>query len=587
MATTPYRVGIPPRGPSPREDGGVSMPSTLTASGPGPTDSCGWCDRPGPLVASYWGERLCPPCCLRACSRFDVEGWPPWPTTTEGPAEAGPSVSDRVDAAARSPHYTLSGTKHGIVTRRERRRHSERRSTFVEVPADAAALLDRHGADGDRLYLVGDIPGFGLDGLRSWAMPEQLPAGWAHDRHYLELPAPVLRYRHDDGRAVEVHRAAAWFGELDVTPAVAGDALALVDELVAGAFDEGRLLSTPASTGRYLLMRTVPFNREWPVLTDELQELIRSTSGQGRIELIDHDIDELAALVELDGRLMYAALCWGLAGGGVHHDHTDRFEGYTRARYRVRFRVPDDWRHVGLLAVMDEGGGWRWPRQPGETAETWCDGAELQVALARRWPVTIRERLLWPDTPNRGPLDAWAEKLREIRASIDGESFTAKDSPPPAVAAAARAAVRAIILHGIGALHGRPHKLSRVVPIADAAQVPPHARPTLRREGDWLIWAEGSDAAWPEMSHPEWSAAIWARARTRLLTGPGDAGALHLPYRDVVAFRTDAIYTTVDPHWPDDGAAGRYRTKRTVAGPLPYPTNHTELLQLRAKGDAT
>lgn len=455
-------------------------------------------------------------------------------------------------------------------------------------------MLDRWG-DLDRLYLVGDVPGVGVDGLRSWAMPERLPDGWEHGRHYLEMPNPVLRYV-QGGREVEVLRVASWLGEADYTVKEAAQAMRLVRAELEARFDEGRMLSTPATTGRYLIGRTVPFSSGWPVLTDELQDLIRSTSGQGRIELLPRS-GELPGLYEYDGRLMYAALCWGLSGGAPVRDTADEYAGYTRGRYRVRFTVPGDWDErcdpkcgmpghagIGLLGVTDDDDGWRFPSSPGETGETWCDGAELHVALAHGWKVEIRERLLWPDTPTRGPLDTWAERLVAARQAAEEAAET------PAVAALARNAVRAVILHGIGALHGRPHKVSRAVPIDHGDAVPLDVLDTVRPEGDWLLWTEGSDQAWPEMSHPEWSAAIWARARARLLSGPTGiaamrSGALHVWPQHVVAFRTDALYLDRDPCWPDDGKPGRYRLKRAVTDPVAAPQDWHELLTTRAKGE--
>jgi len=53
-----------------------------------------------------------------------------------------------------------------------------------------------------------------------------------------------------------------------------------------------------------------------------------------------------------------------------------------------------------------------------------------------------------------------------------------------------------------------------------------------------------------------------------LLDGPGPdrsrVGALTLPRTQVVAFRTDAIYTTEAPGWADDGKPGRYRLKGSI-----------------------
>src|SRR5690606_26455092 len=137
--------------------------------------------------------------------------------------------------------------------------------------------------------------------------------------------------------------------------------------------------------------------------------------------------------------------------------------------------------------------------------------------------------------------------------------------------------------HTIGAFHGRPHRTTRAS--THAQDVPPDAR-DWRLEGDTFLWAEGERQAWPGMAHHEWSAAICARRRPRLLSGPTGAkgvwaGVLHVDPAQLVTCRTDAIYLTSDPGWPDDGSVGRFRRKRLVEGPLRVPTNQTELLRLR------
>lgn len=458
-----------------------------------------------------------------------------------------------------------------LVTRKVRRRYGNRPTTFVAVDqgTTVGALLEGLGGNVERVFLVGPSLAQAVVGWREWALGE-LPRGWAHDErgHYFDGEHPTLRYRREPlGRPLEVLRAAQWFGEGDYDAERAGRAWAWLEAQVAAAFDEGRLLSTPATTARYLFVRSLG-RREFPVLSDELQELIRSTSGQGRIELLDGPA-EIPGLVELDARLAYAACVRELGHGIPTRDTRDEFAGHTRGRYRCTWTVPADWGHVGLLPSMTDAGGWEWIAEPGRSASGWVDGVELHQALAAGWDVTIHERLLFPEHRGR-PLDAWAAKLLDILER-------------PAAGDMIRHAVRALILHGIGAMHGRPHQVSRAGD--DPAAIPEHAEAIRfdRDSGVWL-WSEGTAQAWPELAHPEWSAAVWARARARLIDAPGPRGrqgAWHLERAQLVAFRTDAIYATVRPDWPDDGKVGRFRVKRAVEGPLPRPRTHAELLELR------
>src|SRR5205085_2209322 len=129
------------------------------------------------------------------------------------------------------------------------------------------------------------------------------------------------------------------------------------EDAIGRHFPGSVLQSTPATTGRVLWLKSIPAGTEWEPLPADVQELIRSTSGQARREVrrVGGTID---GLVCLDGRFMYAACVWGLGAGLVAHDDqqltaADFVRGgchrQVRGRYRVRFAVPGDWRHVGLL----------------------------------------------------------------------------------------------------------------------------------------------------------------------------------------------------------------------------------------------
>lgn len=491
------------------------------------------------------------------------------------------------------------------VLRRGRRAFAERHVEWVQVGDYRTAqellkwLADELHTEAPELVvaLVGDELRT-LEQCRRWLQGAPLPAGWAGDGHYLRPPAPVFRFRHADGRRVTVLRAAAWWGEGDYTADAAGGAWERLGELVRGQFDEGRLLLTPASTGRYLLLRCITFGREWPTLSAELQELIRSSSGQGRIQHLDRGEGAGVTLDGYDARLAYAACATELGAGEPERDEVDEYAGHRRGRYRVRVTVPTDWAHacacgasghpgIGLLPSAERDGSWSYPAEPRTTFATWCDGAELRLAYDHGWRVTVLERILFPwppypalsrrsgQTTRRGPLDVWAPRLASLRASA-----AAND---PMVANA----LRMIVLTGIGALHGRGHRTTHVVAIDNAGEVPADVD-DVERVDDWLVYTEGErDAArWGAMSHPEWSAAIWGRARARLLDAPGftradRTGALHVPAANVLAFRTDAVWLyNHDPGWRDDGRLGRYRHAAHLEG-VPLPRTARELDTIR------
>ena len=535
---------------------------------------------------------LCPICNWSRCLE-DHQGW--FPTAGVECSACAEKENDRPKAAA--PGDAPAPTKAApceaegstapparVASRRMVRNYRTKPTVFVAWPATVRELLELVGDDVERVYLIGDRPDQTAAGVRAWATGE-LPPGWSHGEagHYTTGGSPVLRYTRR-GRSLEVHRAASWFGDGPIDEDDAGEAWRLLERLCERTFDRGQLLSTPSTTGRYLWSRTLPDGAEWPVLPDELQERIRSTSGQGRIELLELEADELPALVEYDGRIMYGALCWGLAGGQARHDTGDTFAGQQRGRYRVTYEVPRDWSHVGLLpAANEDGPGWRYPRRPGELAGAWVDGAELAIAIQQGWRVRIHERILFDGyRGTAGPLDKWARLLLEAREKVTRAVEAGRMTAP--VGELVAAGVRAILIASIGAFHGRPRKVTRASTRIE--DVPAHAEGRHVIDGTTYVWTELERSGWSHMAHPEWSSAIWARARARLLRCPtgrrGEyAGALSVPASTVLAMRTDALYLTADPEWHDDGAAGRLRRKEVIGGPIPTPRTTAELLELR------
>jgi hypothetical protein len=481
--------------------------------------------------------------------------------------------------------YSTGGTE-TPTTRRVWRELRPRVTRFVPVAASAADLLAALPVGVERVFMVGGRPGGDARGVVSWAVPEAgLPPGWEAGQHYLDGMAPVMRYRHANGHRVELLRAAGWFGEGDYTAAEAAAAWGRLAVLCRAVFPESQLLTTPATTGRELFLRSIPRKFDgWPTLPLDLQDLIRSTAGQGRIELLGaRGQEQLGGLAELDGRLMYAALAWGMPTGEVTHDTRGEDAGLARARYRVEGEVPRDWAErcacgapghdgIGLFGVHGDAGGMRYPHEPGEPYACWVDGAELRVALLHGWRPAIRERLVWAGSRGKAPLDVWARQLTMLYQRC------AEDRDP--AGELARRGARAIVLHAIGAFWGKGTPVTYSVPMAEAHRVPEGVE--VRLEGTHLVWVEQRGPSWPALAHPEWCASIWARARARLLDGPGETGGLHTPAQNVVAFRTDAIYAQHAPAWRDDGKAGRLRLKSYRPGPLPWPASHGDLLAMRA-----
>lgn len=493
-------------------------------------------------------------------------------------------------------HYLPAGPH---ASKRRPRKHCppQRETRFVAVSADDTAgdWLGRLPVPGQGEtvvgYLCGDLP---ADVERLRAIAHDPPDGWVEGDHYLPRVAdPVLRYTHiGTGGSVELHRATIWFPKADASdPQACADAWSMLRDAIRAVWrhDELPMLTTPAAMGRDLWLRTIPRDVEWPTLPDETQRLIRATSGQGRWQ---HPSDphlagerrQLPALVRYDLRFGYAGMMSNLPVGPWVHDDRPDWSPQMRGRFRVAVTVPDGWQHVGLLPWPDPEGGWRYPNTPGERFETWADGAELAIAHRHGWPLEVCERIV--GQPGK-PLDRFVELLVRGRAGSPSVRQRLLDQyrEAPQVAKLAADGARAIVLHMLGAMHGRPRPVTRSVPEHRVAEMPADAHEPRLRAGRWE-WTEHEAPAMPETAHPEWTTAVWARCRARMLDHRG-TGALHVPYRDVLAIHQDAIYLAADPQWEDDGKVGSPRRELAAAGPWPAPADRAALNELadRAVGE--
>jgi len=475
-----------------------------------------------------------------------------------------------------------------VVTKFRNRRFKPKMTLFVPVehcPTVADVLGAGDGALREidrpvRLVLVGAPPFVGIEPTRRWATAGVPGYARTADRgHYFDGHEPMFHYV-VGATPVEIMTASTWFGDGAYTAQDCSLVWSWLGDEIERRFPGGSLLSTPATTGRDLFVRSLG-DREFPVLSDELQELIRSTSGQGRIETFVSESapDRIKRFIEYDARIAYAACCNELGHGTPTRDTLDDFDPYARARYRVDFTVPADWDHVGLLGVKsDDGRGWEWPNEPRRQGSTWVDGAELLIARRAGWETPIRERLVFPSHRGR-PLDTW---VRNLLQTLDAGTRAMGSDVTRAMM---RAAVRGMILHGVGAFHGRTHKVSRSGP---REAVPANAQGvSLDTSSGLFQWTEPGRQAWPELAHPEWSAAVWGRARARLLVAPDvtrglSVGMLSVPFNTLIACRTDAIYMSDDPRWQDDNRVGRYRKAFDVEGDMPRPRSNTDVLDLKS-----
>lgn len=514
------------------------------------------------------------------------------PTAGEfyGPCEACRVAMRQAVAPAPAPRVAMGAQ----ASKRIWRTIAPRLTAWVDTSGEAAdgrrswscsirsarALIESSPAD-VAVFMLDRRPVETWPDFVAWA--GELPAGWSVAGHYLgDTGAPVFRFA-GEGRKVEVRMAAPWWGDgtrYGATQAAA--AWALVRQVIEHRFDGGNLLASPGATGVELFARSIPAGVEYPTPAEDVAELVRAHSTQGRNEIVPHV--ELPALVEYDCRWAYAALCGDLPTGPAQWatgDPGDAYDPYRGGWYNVRAIVPDDWRGLGILPHRTSAGV-EWPAAAGLVIDGWVSAVELAQARKWGWSTEIRESVTYPEPVKPGPLDKWARRLQACRADVLEDQAHAD----PVVRDLAGRAVRAILLHGVGSFWAAGREVTCSGPIETAE--PPEGALDLRIEGGDLVWTERRPPARPDMVHPEWAATIWARCRARMLDGPGTGGrrtgALHVPAGDVVAIRTDALYLTADPRWDDDGRVGRLRYRQTFPGPIPGPTDHAGLLAI-TRGD--
>lgn len=529
---------------------------------------------------------------------------------------------------------------------RQRRKHPNLEDKLESVAAEIGATARKV-----RIMLTGKTPTVSPGG-KHWLNVNA--ANWSSPRrHWLGNP-PAGRFQHDlTGLEVEVRLASEWFGDAPLNPSEARQAWDVLDNVLMYTFGKKStersnrsggilpadmrttLMLTPTATGKNLWAAALPpqFNPE-PISWDIADE-IHATSGQHHIEHLVgsegdglHDdviptIDsrarpEIDQFTYIDGRFMYASLCWELGTGPavrlnrsqaadlLHSPHGE----YVRARYEVRFTVPNDWSHIGILPMKhsNPSDGWYYPNRPGAHGVTWADAAEIFVALRAGWHIeplqAVRFNQAMPPAKKRRanddvtaqrttvkakPMDQWAQKLRTARDNIAGDPDI-----PEVIKQAIGAALRAILINTIGGFASRGR--SATVTVTDIKDVPPEHQHSIQVHGDVFSYIEPQqmpDSALP-FYRPELAAQVWGRGRAKVLSAPGkgqQVGALYLPGSSIIGINGDAIYTTEMPEWAlpvdrggaDDGMPGKLRLQGYLAGPIKTPRTSDERNQLRLK----
>jgi hypothetical protein len=451
-----------------------------------------------------------------------------------------------------------------MLTKRERMTFRPRNIQWARAERlpTVADLLNRVGEQTELVYLTGPRPRTASEradiGFRTWIFGT-LPDGWQHGGHYLDDSSSwTLNFVRPNGEPLAVMSWVQWFdgtiNDEGPNPHTAARALDLLQTALREQFgNDVTLLPTPATTGRYLLKRSVPPKNPPLVLDDETQRIFRRTSTQGRVQTF---VRRPAGAYAYDMHFAYGGLLSRLPVGPVRYDTIDEWPDYQYGRARVEVNVPSDWSHVGLVGLpSDDGIKWEWPDEPNRTFTTWVDGSEIDLLKRHGWRFRVLGRLLLDEGQ---PLDRWRKRVMAAYRALG-----TRDQGDQERALAARA-LRKLVLTTVGALHGSERTVTCRVPRTDARW--PKGAIGVRRVGDHIEWRERRPVAWPEMVHPEWSSTIWARCRVRVVDhASAGTGALHVPRSDLIAIRSDALYLANDPQWPAVDRFGYMRSKGYVS----------------------
>lgn len=473
-------------------------------------------------------------------------------------------------------------------------------------------MLDTaHSYGAKRIMLSGRVPSLKED-VSAWLLV-QTP-GWKATGHRVREYA-VARFENIlTGHRVEVRSVAEWFGGTQLSPADARQAWDVTESIVQSINPKQHLLYSPSRTGLSLWHASLPRNKERklivpPHVSTDIAEELHFTSGQGHVEHLvagphfdshpDHlplidpkKTPKISTFTYIDGRFMYAAMGRELGvgpGRRLNRAAANEFllnNPYGRAWYEVRFTVPKDWNHIGILGVKheDASNGWFYPNRPGARHVTWADAAEIAVAQSAGWLVEPLQAIVFDKDR---PMDNFMKAINRAR-----EKMEANEELPRPLRHVVGGALRMLLIQTVGALAGRGGTKTMIVD--GLADVPPHVSNHVRHGKVW-VYEQASDKRDLSNYHPEISIQVWGRARARLLRSPAadgvTGGVLALPGGSVIGVQGDAVYTTQTPSWSipvahggaEDGNTGRLRIKGTISGSISTPVTIQDRDRLKAR----
>lgn len=350
------------------------------------------------------------------------------------------------------------------------------------------------------------------------------------------------------------------------------------------------LQETPARTSMDLLRRKLPVKARYDSLPSDIVDILLHNFSQQRSELLNHDHKTIEDMRLYDGRFFYASCYRHVPIGDIQHDSKNEYSPYIAGFYRVHVTVPSNWQHIGLLPLKSQKQhskeqGSIYPNIPGTSFESWCSDKELGLAIDHKWPISIEERLLWPQTQQKGivgrdPLHYWGEGLVTIR-----EEVVDKLDIPDVQKQMIREAVRNLLMHGVGTMHSS--QKDKDCFIDDLSELPDDIplENTFELADGRIRYRTPKELTQYQLDQfqPHWIQYLYCTCKWKVTNF-----ALTLPYEKIITIRTDGVWTDGPCDVPPDtGKIGVFREKfLPYRGPFPYPRTEREILKVmkQAKG---
>lgn len=346
-----------------------------------------------------------------------------------------------------------------------------------------------------------------------------------------------------------------WFpsyAEKGISEAAAAKAIASLETWAKQRFNAAvTMQETPTGFGMQLLHFTLPRDTQGQPyryfgVPEHIARLCHAHSWQHRIETFNQGTG-----FQYDARIAYLSHARRvpvyLADSFVE-DEKDQPLLACPGWYFAEVTVPAKWQHIGIvpsLQYTSNSKGRVYPNQPGIKFDAWLNDHEIRLLQNNFWNFRIRKRVLFADNsiPGTDPLRHWRDNLATALAGIEALPDYATNQHWQLM----RSGMRSMALNVIGQFHHNGLGKQGQEQITGNSRTGFACKPGGPTLTDFT-------ARW---YHPEWSGAIWARARARATNI-----ALSIPYNQLLKIYGDAVICKNPiPLIQDTGKVGAYRLK--------------------------